>query len=685
MIMAERPLSSLLRRQSTQRKRVKFNRMHEPHLHQESIKDKNDELRNENPLEKTNSRTASRTTVHWKPSQNENNINSKQQINTDTEQFDALFARSNASSPPSPHPRCYSSTTPVTLPFQLSTDTPTHHYAKSQPHLTSLPTRSVRIVDDRRQSNTSSNKSQQSSATLSPVVAQTKRKNFFLTHAAQVFLQSSNSQSEQLEPLARSCSYKRPQSIKKYRQQKKEKGKEREKEKERKEYSSPRKYSTYNNNILHTVALDSARKSVSVVPSRISATDLMATVDPHDQWSSPKALRSGRVGSLPLDQLQLPQDGDEEIYRVRQFHTTSKGFVNRGDSFKRSFKRSGSTSRRNSFRKGDRTPSQERVSDSNQINTEFRTSSNSLSNTNITPAGPNLNGILDNNFVDSTIENISLPPAIDGDNDNDDDDDEHVERIETEDGHVQDIRIYQVYLLGMSGTGKCSLLRQFKTTEYRGIYDYSGSVEDDPDNTVSIMLDGIESRLHVINIDVDLIKCSVTGDAYVVVYSITDRQSFQTAIQLIKNIREKELADNSTIAVKRHIPIILVGNKSDLVRKRAVTKETARLAAFRHDCKLVETSAAINDKVDDLLAGTLKQIRLCEQKRFEQRRRLTVTNGLIEVTDFDAGKLANATVRKNSTVQNRNSKNVFSKFFSVFRKKPSRFPADVENLNTDVH
>jgi hypothetical protein len=28
----------------------------------------------------------------------------------------------------------------------------------------------------------------------------------------------------------------------------------------------------------------------------------------------------------------------------------------------------------------------------------------------------------------------------------------------------------------MSGTGKCSLLRQFKTTEYRGIYDYSSSV-----------------------------------------------------------------------------------------------------------------------------------------------------------------------------------------------------------------
>ncbi len=106
------------------------------------------------------------------------------------------------------------------------------------------------------------------------------------------------------------------------------------------------------------------------------------------------------------------------------------------------------------------------------------------------------------------------------------------------------------------------------------------------------MLDGIESRLHIINLDDDLVcinlhliinkffakkilqvKSNITGDAYVVVYSITDRQSFQAAVQLIKNIREKELADTE-ISIKRNVPIILVGNKSDLVRKRAVTKES---------------------------------------------------------------------------------------------------------------
>ena len=107
----------------------------------------------------------------------------------------------------------------------------------------------------------------------------------------------------------------------------------------------------------------------------------------------------------------------------------------------------------------------------------------------------------------------------------------------------------------------------------------------------------------------------------------------------------------------------------------------ARHAAFRHDCKFVETSAAINDKVDDLLAGTLKQIRINEQKGDEQRRRLTVHNGVIDVEQFDSESSNDFSRRKTSAGHNSNSKNFFSKFLNVFRKKPARLPADVENLN----
>ena len=195
--------------------------MYEPHHHQQTNENDDNELVHEIMPEKDFSRRNSRQAIHWK-SDHEGDVNIKQQINTETDHFDALFARSNASPPPSPHPRCYSSCSPSTVPFQIFTDASLHNYAKSQPHLisSSSSSHSAKKYPDRRPSTVSSTKSQQSNPTLSPNTAQIKRKTFSLTHAAQTFLQSSNSQSEQLEPLARSCSYKRPQSIKKYRQQK---------------------------------------------------------------------------------------------------------------------------------------------------------------------------------------------------------------------------------------------------------------------------------------------------------------------------------------------------------------------------------------------------------------------------------------------------------------------------------
>ncbi|CAF0780110.1 unnamed protein product [Rotaria sordida] len=665
--------------------------MYEPHLNHKSNSNDEHELVNDVILEDEVSPTIisqnnSRPTIHWGRIV-EGDLNGKEQINTDTEHFDALFARSNASPLSPSHPRCYSSCSPSTVSPISPTNTSTHLYATSQPLLSSSPSSKQKqshdtIMDiNQRQSTstTSTHKNQQSNPTL----AHTKRKNFSLTHTAQTFLQTSTSQNEQLEPLARSCSYKRPQSIKKYRQKKKEK------EKDHQQYFPTRKYSTtttsQNNHSFHQGTSDSFRKSVTAATARVSATDLMATDDPQDQWSSLNTQRSTRVGSLTLDQLKLPPDGDEEIYRVRQFHTTPKGFVNRGDSFKRSFKRSGSTSRRSSFRTNpnittnDRTSSQEHdANNSPSSNKEIRTSKTSLTNS----SGLNLNGLLDSHFIDNNPTSSTIP-LQDQDENDEDDDNTFVERIQTADGHVQNIHVYQVYLLGMSGTGKCSLMRQFKTTEYRGVYDYSSSIEDDPDNTVSIMLDGIESRLHILTMDIDHVKSSVTGDAYVVVYSITDRQSFQTALQFIKNIRDNELIDNQS-HLKRHAPIILVGNKSDLVRKRSVTKEIARHAAFKHSCKFIETSAAINDKVDDLLAGTLKQIRINQQIRNEEKRRLTIINGSMDTNDSETPILTNSSQNKSSSITNRNSKNVFMKFLNVFRKKPSKLPADVENLNTGI-
>ena len=50
-------------------------------------------------------------------------------------------------------------------------------------------------------------------------------------------------------------------------------------------------------------------------------------------------------------------------------------------------------------------------------------------------------------------------------------------------------------------------------------------------------------------------------DAYVVVYSVEDRKSFATAMQRLREIRSDE---------GRPVAVILVANKTDLVRRRVV-------------------------------------------------------------------------------------------------------------------
>lgn len=53
------------------------------------------------------------------------------------------------------------------------------------------------------------------------------------------------------------------------------------------------------------------------------------------------------------------------------------------------------------------------------------------------------------------------------------------------------------------------------------------------------------------------------GDAYIIVYSVTDKSSFEKASELRIQLRRARQSEN--------IPIILVGNKSDLVRSREVS------------------------------------------------------------------------------------------------------------------
>uniref|UniRef100_T1DQU3 Putative rheb n=1 Tax=Anopheles aquasalis TaxID=42839 RepID=T1DQU3_ANOAQ len=93
---------------------------------------------------------------------------------------------------------------------------------------------------------------------------------------------------------------------------------------------------------------------------------------------------------------------------------------------------------------------------------------------------------------------------------------------------------------------------------------------------------------------------SMDFHGYVLVYSITSQRSFE----VIKILYEKLL----DMMGKAYVPVVLVGNKTDLHQERAVPTEEGRQLAESWKAKFLETSAKQNESVIDIFSLLLSQI-----------------------------------------------------------------------------
>ncbi|XP_056130965.1 GTP-binding protein REM 1 [Lampris incognitus] len=175
--------------------------------------------------------------------------------------------------------------------------------------------------------------------------------------------------------------------------------------------------------------------------------------------------------------------------------------------------------------------------------------------------------------------------------------------------------VYRVVLLGDHGVGKTSLAGIFAGISDKDVNSeedtYERTLTVDDEDTTLVVMDTWEAESSA-----GLVQdyCMRVGSAYIIVYSITDRTSFDFASELRIQLRRTRQADN--------IPIILVGNKSDLVRSREVAVEEGRACAVVFDCKFIETSASLQHNVSELFDGVVRQIRLRhDSSEVAQRRR----------------------------------------------------------------
>lgn len=171
---------------------------------------------------------------------------------------------------------------------------------------------------------------------------------------------------------------------------------------------------------------------------------------------------------------------------------------------------------------------------------------------------------------------------------------------------TQNDGIFKVMLVGESGVGKSTLAGTFG-----GLQGDSAHEPENPEDSYErrIMVDKEEVTLVVYDIweqgdtggwlqD----HCLQTGDAFLIVFSVTDRRSFSKVPETLLRLR----------AGRPHhdLPVILVGNKSDLARSREVSLEESRHLAGTLSCKHIETSAALHHNTRELFEGAVRQIRL---------------------------------------------------------------------------
>ncbi|CDZ98029.1 ras family protein [Phaffia rhodozyma] len=162
----------------------------------------------------------------------------------------------------------------------------------------------------------------------------------------------------------------------------------------------------------------------------------------------------------------------------------------------------------------------------------------------------------------------------------------------------------KVAVMGSRSVGKSSLVARYVDGPAQEIDSYHPTIEQVKHKKVSFA--GRDFDIEVVDTagqdssSFFPLKYAVGVHGYVMVYSITNRASFD----LVQTIYDKMLEQTGA----EWAPCVIVGNKSDLNGNRAVPTAEAKAFAQRIKAPFVETSAVKNDKIDEPVQSLLAEI-----------------------------------------------------------------------------
>ncbi|KAI9821515.1 MAG: Ras GTPase [Phylliscum demangeonii] len=170
------------------------------------------------------------------------------------------------------------------------------------------------------------------------------------------------------------------------------------------------------------------------------------------------------------------------------------------------------------------------------------------------------------------------------------------------------LREYKLVVVGGGGVGKSCLTIQLIQSHF--VDEYDPTIEDS--YRKQCMIDEEVALLDVLDTAGQEEYSAMreqymrTGEGFLLVYSITSRQSFEEIVTFQQQILRVKDRD--------YFPIIVVGNKCDLESERQVAKQEGEALARRFGCKFIETSAKSRINVDNCFYEIVREIRRYNQE-----------------------------------------------------------------------
>lgn len=166
------------------------------------------------------------------------------------------------------------------------------------------------------------------------------------------------------------------------------------------------------------------------------------------------------------------------------------------------------------------------------------------------------------------------------------------------------LALHKVIMVGSGGVGKSALTLQFMYDEF--VEDYEPTKADS--YRKKVVLDGEEVQIDILDTagqeDYAAIRDNYfrSGEGFLLVFSITEHESFSATVEFREQILRVKAEEDK-------IPLLLVGNKSDLEERRQVSVDEARGKAEEWGVQYVETSAKTRANVDKVFFDLMRDVR----------------------------------------------------------------------------